>query len=112
MGNKHGNIKNKVYKKKEDIKREDINKEDIKKEDINKEDINKEDIKKTELKQNRNLNQITSLEHIKSSYILKYVLSYLDEKLQLNIIINSRHLQNKLGIDIEYYKKVSGRYMI
>ena len=83
MGNKHGNIKKKLNKK------ENIS-------------------KKTELKQN----QISILAHIKSSYIIKEVFSFLNEELKLNIIINNKHLQNKLGINIEDYKKVSGRYII
>ena len=49
---------------------------------------------------------------IESSYILKNIFSYLSEKQKLKIIIYNKHLQKKLDINIEDYKKVSGKYKI
>ena len=55
---------------------------------------------------------IKSIKDIKSSYIIKEVFSFIDEKLMLNMIIYNKHLQNKFEVDIEDYKKISGKYKI
>ena len=47
---------------------------------------------------------------IKSSYIIKEVFSFLKEKNKLNIIIYNRELQKIIGVDIEDYKKIDGKY--
>ena len=48
--------------------------------------------------------------HIKSSYIIKTILSFLNEKQKLNMIIYNTELQKKCLVDIEDYKKISGKY--
>ena len=58
----------------------------------------------TELKEKINLKDI------KSSYIVKEMFSFLEEKQKLNLIINNKHLQNLIGVDIKYYIKISGKY--
>ena len=54
----------------------------------------------------------TNIRYIKSSYILKGVLSYLKEKQRLNIIIYNQKLQKFLSVDFDYYKKIAGKYKI
>ena len=54
--------------------------------------------------------QINNLEDIKSLYIIKEVFSLIYEKQKLNIIIYNKHLQNKFEVNIEDYKKLSGKY--
>ena len=49
---------------------------------------------------------------IKSIYILKHIFSYLFINKKLDIIKYNKSIQNKFKIDIEYYKKISGRYII
>ena len=60
-----------------------------------------------EIKSNINL-----LKSIKTSYILDFVFSFISVKQKLNLIINNKKLQKMLDIDIEEYKKISGRYLI
>ena len=48
---------------------------------------------------------------IKSKYILKHIFSYLCIKKKLDIIKYNKKIQNKFQIDIEFYKKISGRYI-
>ena len=50
--------------------------------------------------------------YIKSLNIIKYILSFLYKNKKLDLIVYNKNLQNKLGIDIEYYKEISGRYKI
>jgi len=47
---------------------------------------------------------------IASLYILKDIFSFLSQKQKLKIIIYNKHLQKKLDINIEYYKKISRIY--
>ena len=49
---------------------------------------------------------------IKSEYNLKVVFSYLNEKQKMNIIMYNKELQRKLDVDIDVYKKISGKYKI
>ena len=49
---------------------------------------------------------------IKSSYILKGIFVFLNEKQKLNMVIYSKQLQKILGVDIKDYKKISGKYII
>ena len=49
---------------------------------------------------------------IKSSHIKRRIFSFLYEKQKLKMIINRKELQNICLIDIEYYKKISGKYKI
>ena len=55
---------------------------------------------------------IKIIEDIKSLYIIKEVFSFLSQKQKLNMIIYNKHLQNKFGVNIEDYKKISGKYRI
>ena len=49
---------------------------------------------------------------IQSSYVFKTVLSFLNEKGKLNMIIYSKEMQRIFSVDINDYKKVSGKYKI
>ena len=49
---------------------------------------------------------------IKSAFILKKIFSFIKTKQKLNIVIYNKQLQEAIGIDIEYYKKISGKYKI
>ena len=49
---------------------------------------------------------------IKSNYILKGVFSFLSVKQILNMIIYNKQLQKKFNVDIEDYKRVSGKYKV
>ena len=55
-------------------------------------------------------NELINIEEIKSSYIIKEVLSFLSKKQKLNVIIYNKKLQKIFGVCIEDYKKISGRY--
>ena len=47
-----------------------------------------------------------------SSNILNIILGYLYENKKLNIIKYNKYFQKQLSINIEYYKKISGKYKI
>ena len=49
---------------------------------------------------------------IKSSYILKLILSFLSEKRKLEMIIYNKELQNEFLVDIKDYKNKSRKYKI
>ena len=51
------------------------------------------------------------INNIKSKYILKEILSLLQEK-KKNLIIYNKILQKNLNIDIEKYKKMSGKFKV
>ena len=53
-----------------------------------------------------------NLHSIKSLYITKFILSFLIEKIKINIIRYNKNYQNKLGFDIEDYKRLSCKYQI
>ena len=57
----------------------------------------------------KNYISIDMFKSIKSHYIIKTILSLLNEKKKLNMIIYNKMIQHKLGIDIENYKKMSGK---
>ena len=50
--------------------------------------------------------------HIKFSYIIKKVLSFLNEKQKMNMILYNNELQKICLFDIQDYKKISGKYKI
>ena len=54
----------------------------------------------------------SNINSIKSSYILKLVFSFLNEEQKMKIIIYNKQIQKKLDVNIEVYKKISGRYKI
>jgi len=49
---------------------------------------------------------------IKSSYIIKRVFSFLNEKQKLNMIIYNKELPKICLVDIKDYQKISGKYKI
>jgi len=49
---------------------------------------------------------------IKSQYIIKELFTFLEEKVKLNVIIYNKLLQNISEVDIDNYKKMSGKYKI
>jgi len=53
-----------------------------------------------------NEKQIKIIDAINSSYIIKNLFSFLYEKQKLKLIVYNKNIQNKLGIDIEHYKKI------
>ena len=63
--------------------------------------------------EDNNTKQITKIiNNIKSKYILKDILSLLQEKKKLDLIIYNKKLQKNLNIDIENYKKMSGKFKV
>ena len=55
---------------------------------------------------------IIKINNIKSSYIIKGLFSFLNEKQKLNMIIYNKELQKKCIVDIEDYKKLSLKYKV
>ena len=53
-----------------------------------------------------------NLKDIKSSFIIKGIFSFLYKKQRLNMITYNKSLQNMLIVDIEDYKKISGKCKI
>ena len=53
-----------------------------------------------------------SLFEVKSSYNIKEIFSFLNEKQKLNIIIYNKQLQIIIGVNIEDFKRISGKYKI
>ena len=58
------------------------------------------------------LKEIKYIKDIKSQYNIKGIFSFLNEKQKCNMIIYNKQLQNNFGINIENFKKVSGKYKI
>ena len=54
--------------------------------------------------------ELNLIKSVKSIFIFKKVFSYLLELRKLTLTIYNKKIQNKLGIDLEYIKKISGRY--
>ena len=52
------------------------------------------------------------LKKIKSEYILKYIFDLLEIKFKLNLIKCNKSLQKRLMNELDYFKKISGRYLI
>ena len=52
------------------------------------------------------------LKKIKSEYILKYIFNLLEIKFKLNLIKCNKSLQKRLMNELDYFKKISGRYLI
>ena len=50
--------------------------------------------------------------NIKSLFIIKELFSYINEQRKLDIIAYNKKYQKKFGVDIEYYKNISGKYKI
>ena len=62
--------------------------------------------------ENEDVKSKIDLREIKSSYIKKSIFSFLNEKQKLKMILYSKKLQQMCLIDIEDYKKISGKYKI
>ena len=56
--------------------------------------------------------QIAKMKHIRSMYIVEIILSHLKENKKFSIIKYNKRIQNHLELNIEDYKRVSGRYII
>ena len=67
---------------------------------------------KEEKSESKTSSHLKPMKSIKSLFIIKRILSHLEESNKLKLILYNKHLQNKLGIDIDSYKKISGRYKI
>ena len=52
------------------------------------------------------------LSDVKSKYIIRLIMSLLNENLKLYLIKYNNNLQNILGIDLAYYKNFSGRFIV
>ena len=50
---------------------------------------------------------IYKYDKIKSKYIVKWIFKLLDENKKLEILINNKHMQTKLQIDINNYQEIS-----
>ena len=63
--------------------------------------------------ENKNSDEFfADLGKVKSLYITKFIFSLLSKKKKLNMIIYNKKYQNKFEIKIDYYKKISGKYII
>ena len=51
-----------------------------------------------------------NIKYIKSIFIIKIIFSFLYEKQKLNLIMYSKEFQKVFLVDIEDYKKISGKY--
>ena len=49
---------------------------------------------------------------IKSYHNLKEIFSFLEQRIKLDIIIYNKQFQKMLGVNIEDYKKASGKYKV
>ena len=82
------------------------------KQDINKTEVDTEIlplIKEIKKKNEQLISNSISLNNVKSSYILKHILSLLYEKRKLNLLIYNKKLKKKLGINLDKYKSISGK---
>ena len=57
--------------------------------------------KKIDNDKKKNMHGTNLIKSIKSFYITKFTLSYLQEKLKLNLFIYNKFFQNKLNLNIE-----------
>ena len=69
-------------------------------------------LKKSEIKEPKIGEIKYNLKNIKYIYNLIEIFSFFNIKHKLNIIIHNKELQKNLGIDIEDYKKINGKYII
>jgi len=67
---------------------------------------NDNDLIKSDLKENKQSNLVK----IKSNHILAEIFSFINVKTQLSILTYNNYLKKKLAINIENYKKISGKY--
>ena len=50
---------------------------------------------------------IYKYDKIKSKYIVKWIFKLLEENKKIEILINNKHMQTKLQIDINNYQEIS-----
>jgi len=60
----------------------------------------------------KNPDKYANFDNIKSLLIMIKIISHLTENKKLIMIKYSNYFQKKLGINLEYYKKISGKYKI
>ena len=58
------------------------------------------------------LSPVNLLNSIKSNYVCKKILSILETKIKLNLVIYNKQIKNKLGINLDDYKSISGKEII
>ena len=63
-----------------------------------------------EKKQLKQIKTVKMKKEIKSFYIIKEIFSNLKEKKKLDLIIYNKSIQKLMGYNIDYYKKISGKY--
>ena len=83
--------------------------ESLKNNDVNK---NTTIDNKNDDEQDKKIDNINIIELIKSNYIVKQLFTYLCENVKLNLVKYNKIIQNKLEIDIDAYKRKSGKYKI
>ena len=47
---------------------------------------------------------------IRSTFILKKIFNYVDNKIKFNTIVHNKNLQKKLGLNLIDFRRFSGRY--
>ena len=52
------------------------------------------------------------MKEIKSSFITKRIILYIDEKRKLKLLKYCKNIRNQIGIDLIYYKLFQGKYII
>ena len=61
-------------------------------------------LEEKEIKDDSHLNLIKK---VKSKYIIENIFSFLEEKIELKMIIYNKNIQNLLGINIDNYKIIN-----
>ena len=56
--------------------------------------------------------KISIISSVKSRYTLKKIFSYIYENQKLSILAHNKKLQRLFNIDIDYYRKISGKILI
>ena len=58
------------------------------------------------------INNIKMLENIKSLYFRRNIFLYTNEKVKLDIMKYNKNLQNLMDLNLDYYKRYSGKYIV
>ena len=64
------------------------------------------------VKQEKENNESVNLNNIKSVFVKKKIFTFLDKTRELNIIIYNKNYQKQLDINLDIFKKISGKYKI
>ena len=67
---------------------------------------------KAENAENKEIPHIYLRKVLKSNYIFAEVFNFLDEKKKLKMVIYNQKIKNKLGINLNDYKRVSGKKQV